>query len=98
VVFAEAANRRDVWKQALKGWPMTESMQVREWQQEALAKGEAKGRAAAVIKVFEARFTPVPQDLADIIRATTDLGILDRRLPLAVQVDSLDTFRQTTGV
>jgi hypothetical protein len=95
---AEAAGRRDAWKQALKGWQMTESMQVREWQAEALAEGEARGRAAAVIKVLEARFTSVPQDLADAIRATTDLGTLDRWLPLAVQADSLDTFRQTAGV
>jgi hypothetical protein len=110
VVFAEAANCRDVWKQALKGWQMTESMQVREWQQEARTEalaegeakgeaiGEAKGRAAAVVKVLEARFTSVPKDLADAIRATTGLDTLDRWLPLAVQADSLDAFRQAAGV
>lgn len=106
VVFAEAANCKDVWKQALKGWQMTESMQVREWQAEALAKGEAigeakgeaKGRAAAVVKVLEARFTSVPQDLADAIRATTDLDTLDHWLPLAAVADSLDSFRLATGV
>jgi hypothetical protein len=34
VVFAEAAGRKNLWKEALKEWNMIESEQVLEWMTE----------------------------------------------------------------
>jgi hypothetical protein len=48
-VFAEAAKRLEVWAKALKGWNVTESMQVKEWQAQALVVGELIGR----IRVYQ---------------------------------------------
>ena len=39
LVFAEAAKRWPIWKEALKEWNMVESQQVLEW----MAQGEARG-------------------------------------------------------
>jgi hypothetical protein len=44
LVFAEAAKRHEVWKKALEGWNVTESMQVKEWQAQALLRGRNEGR------------------------------------------------------
>jgi hypothetical protein len=73
-VFAELADRQDVWKAGLEGWDVEESMVVKEWQEQALAKGLARGLAqglaegqsigavtatrAKLVRLMEKRFGP----------------------------------------
>jgi hypothetical protein len=103
LVFAEAAGRLAVWKNALEGWNMVESQQVLEWmaqgeakgKAEGLAEGEVKDRVSALLRLLELRFPPaVPADLETTIRTTTDLEVLLRWFDAAAIADSLDDFRR----
>lgn len=99
LVFAEAAGRRPVWKQALTGWNMVESQQVLEWIAEGEAKGEVKGRAEAqaelLLRLLAVRLGPeVPPDLTEQIRGTTDAEQLQRWFDVAATAPSLEAFRQ----
>jgi hypothetical protein len=104
LVFANAAKRLAVWKEALKEWSMIESEQVQEWinmgvakgEAEGVAKGEAKGEANALLRLLAKRFPPgAPADLTAAIRADTNLERLRNWFDLALTADSLDAFRQT---
>jgi hypothetical protein len=91
LVFAEAADRRPVWKEALRGWNMVESQQVLEW----ITEGEVKGLAESVLRLLALRFPPgAPADLTAQIRATTDAAQLRRWFDAAVAAASLEAFRQ----
>jgi hypothetical protein len=107
LVFAEAAGRLEVWKEALKEWNMIESQQVLEWmaqgeakgKAEGIAQGMARGEANAIVRMLAKRFPPgVPEDMAATIQATTDLGRLQSWFDLAFAADSLDAFRQAAGL
>ena len=91
LVFAEAADRKPVWKEALKGWNMKVSQQVLEWQAEA--KTEAK--IEAILEVLAARFSEtLPTDLTEIIQKNHDLKTLSDWLKQASKANSLDDFRR----
>jgi hypothetical protein len=102
LVFAEAAGRRDVWKQALQGWNMIQSQQVLEWQAEARVQGKAEGNVEgtvnALLQVLEVKFGQVPADLATVMRGTTDLQSLKNWLSVAVRASTLDEFRHSTQI
>ncbi len=93
LVFAEAAGRHAAWKQALEGWNMIESQQVLEWQQEARVAEAAQ----KLLRLLELKFTTVPPELADKIRATTELVILNDWFDAAVPARSLKQIRQHMG-
>jgi hypothetical protein len=94
VVFAEAAGRRAAWKTALEGWNMEQSQQVLEWMNEATVR-EARRQ---LLHLLELKFTTVPTDLADRIRATTDVSELDRWFEASYSARSLKQVRQMIGV
>ena len=98
IVLAEAAGRRDVWTQALRGWNVTQSQQVLEWMAEGEVKGEVKGRVATLLRVLRARFGILPTDLETAIRAASDLSILDRWTDAAATALTLQDFRQSARV
>jgi hypothetical protein len=106
LVFAEAADRREQWELALKGWNVRESVVVNRWLAEGRAEGEARGRAEgaalgqglALIAMLEERFGPLPEDLAGAIRACTDAAKLRQWIGAAVRADALDAFRAAAGV
>jgi hypothetical protein len=99
LVFAEAAGRRDLWKQALEGWNVTDSQQVLEWIAEGEAKGEARGEAKALLRVLARRFPPgAPADMVAAIQAMRDLARLEAWVDAAVTADSLEAFRQAAGL
>jgi hypothetical protein len=102
LVFAEATGVWPVWKEALKDWNMVESQQVLEWQAEARAEGEARGRlratGAALVAFLEARFQTMPPDLVDRIRTTSDVERLAGLVALAGKASSLDQFRADAGL
>jgi hypothetical protein len=53
IVFAEAGERRETWAKALEGWNVTESMQVKEWQAQALQHGLEKGKLVGRIQAYQ---------------------------------------------
>jgi hypothetical protein len=98
LVFAEAANCRPAWRQALQGWNVVQSQQVLEWMAEGETRGEIKGKVGILLRVLRARFGAVPGELEASIRAQTDLAQLDRWADAAAIAPTLDDFRQTTGL
>jgi hypothetical protein len=91
LVFAEAAKRLPLWKEALKEWNVIESQQVLEWM--------AMAEANSVLEVLEAKFPPgAPPALVEAIRASTNREQLRDWLRIAAKADSLDAFRQSTGL
>jgi hypothetical protein len=94
LVFAEAADRSDVWKQALKGWNMVESQQVLEW----MAQGKAEGGAEMLLRVLRNRFGPLPVDLETAVRSTTNLNTLETWVDLAMTSPALADFRRDAQV
>jgi hypothetical protein len=103
LVFAEAAKRLSVWKEALKEWNVIESQQVLEWMAMGEAKGEARGEIKGEIKlllrVLASLFPPgVPADLEAAIRATTSEEQLQNWVDLAMKAKSLEAFRQAAGL
>jgi hypothetical protein len=99
LIFAEAASRLPVWKEALKGWSVKESQQVLEWINMGRTEGRSEGRADALLDLLAERFPPaVPAEVVTAIRATTDLERLRHWLHLAYRADSLDSFRSQAGI
>ena len=54
-VFADAAGRKLLWTDALKGWNMRQSSVVNEWIDEGRAEGEVTGRRVGQIEMLEAQ-------------------------------------------
>jgi hypothetical protein len=107
VVLAEAAGRRELWKQALEGFNVKDSQQVLEWIAEGEAKGEARGEARgllqgqadALLQVLARRFPPgASPQTESAVRATADLERLRTWLDTALAADSLEAFRQAAGL
>jgi hypothetical protein len=93
LVFSELTDCRPLWKQALEGWNVEQSLQVLEWQAEARKAGKAEGEAEALLKLLAARFPPaVPPALETRIRSMTDLAQLDRWITAAATAATLDEF------
>jgi hypothetical protein len=102
VVLAEAAGRRELWKEALEGFSVKDSQQVLEWIAEGEAKGEARGeargQAKALLRVLARRFPPgATAEMESAIRAA-DLQRLEAWLDAAATADSLEAFRQAAGL
>jgi len=96
-VFAEAANCRAIWQQALQGWNVIQSQQVLEWMAEGEAKGKVEGKVDSVLRVLRARFGALPADLEAAIQVQSDLAQLDAWLDTASTVATLGDFRQAAG-
>jgi hypothetical protein len=103
LVFAEAAGRLDVWKEALKEWNVIESQQVLEWMAQGEAKGKAEGiafgEANAIVRLLAKRFPPgASEEISATILATTDLDRLHHWFDLACTADTLDAFLRTASL
>ena len=110
LVFAEAAKRWELWKNALKGWNMVESQQVLEWMAEGEAKGlkdgeakgrkdgEARGKRDSLLLLLQKRFGAIDKGLSDVIRAMADLERLNDWFTLAIEAESLEAFRAVAGM
>jgi hypothetical protein len=95
LIFAELPGMQREWKQALGGWNVKVSQQVLEWQAEA----KVENQQANVIRALEKRCKgAVPRDLAEMIEATQDMGLLLRWFDAAVEVNTFDEFRAATRV
>ena len=93
-VFAEAANCRPVWQQALQGFNVIQSQQVLEW----MAEGEVKGKVGTLLRVLRAKFGALPAELETAIGAQTDLTRLDAWADAAGAAPTLTDFRQATNL
>jgi hypothetical protein len=93
-LFAGAVGQQQTWKKRLEGLTMIESPVVAEWRQE----GERKGRIESLLRVLRRRFKAVPPDLETKIRACEELDQMDRWMDAAVDVTTLDEFRQQGNV
>jgi hypothetical protein len=89
LVFAEAAGRRDVWKQALQGWNMIESQQVLEWMNE----GQLQAWRTSLSDLLQDRFGPLPEGLRQRIDAVTDLERLRAIHRQALRIASLEDLQ-----
>jgi len=107
LVFAELADCRPAWQQALEGWNVEQSLQVLEWQAEAEKRGLARGKAEAkaeakveaLLRVLHKRFPAAASgDLEQVIRATSDLDQLDHWLDAAASASTLAQFRRLAGL
>jgi hypothetical protein len=99
LVFAEAADRRHAWEKALEGWNVTDSQVIQEWIAQGEVMGEVKGQATALLRLLARRFPPgLPAEVAAVIRGATDVAQLQRWFDLAVDADSLETFRRAAGL
>ena len=93
-MFAEAANCRPVWEQALKGFNVIQSQQVLEW----MAEGEVKATVGRLLRLLELKFQTVPQEIETVIRATSDISALNGWFDAAVVATSLADFRQASNL
>jgi hypothetical protein len=107
LVFAEAAKRLPVWKDALKEWNVIESQQVLEWINMGRAEGEARGEARGEIKgeiksllqTLAVLFPPgAPAELETAIRTATSEEQVQKWLDVALRARSLEAFRQAAGL
>jgi hypothetical protein len=96
--FAEAANCRPVWNQALQGFNVIQSQQVLEWMAEGETRGEVKGRVHTLLRVLRTKFGTLPADLEAVIQSQTDLTRLDTAADAAVTTPTLTDFRQATNL
>ena len=91
LVFAEAADRKPLWKEALKEWNVKLSQTVLEWQAEAVAEKQAE----FILLALNTRFPEgVPADVADGVRAVRDLEKLTRWFKAAMTAPSIEDFRR----
>jgi hypothetical protein len=77
---------------------MIESQQVLEWIAEGEAMGEIKGEVNALLRLLSKRFPPgPPEELRGAIRAAT-LEQLQRWFDLALDANSLESFRRAAAL
>ena len=98
LVFAEAAKRWPIWKEALKEWNMVESQQVLEWMAQGRSEGEVSGERNALLRILEKRYSPLPAELLTKLRQTQDLALLRSWFDVALGTTTLAEFRQQTGI
>jgi hypothetical protein len=78
----------------MEGFDMIESPLIAE----LLAEAEAKAKLETLLRVMRKRYTEVPEAMLAPIRACADGGQLDRWLDAALDADTLEKFRQRTGL
>jgi hypothetical protein len=103
LVFAELADCRPQWKEALEGWNVEQSQQVLEWQaiaeqrgrEAGRVEGKAAGKAEDIVRLLERRLSQkAPPDLAAAVAKITDLARLDHLFDIALAAATFDDFRR----
>jgi hypothetical protein len=101
-LFAERVGRFGAWQNALKGLNMIESPMIAklltETATKAKSEGKAEGKVDALLRVFRKRSWLLPEELIAAIRACADGDQLDNWLDAALDADTLEAFRQRTGL
>jgi hypothetical protein len=99
LVWAEWLGRDTIWRDALEGLDVWRSKLMAEFGRQQRAEGVTEGRVEvqrANLRRLLLRWAPagLPADLDALIEKTTDLGQLGAWFEVALQVQSLDEFRQ----
>jgi hypothetical protein len=101
-IFAELADRSQVWNQGLEGYNVQTSQVVQEWIRQGEAKGEARGEAkgraegvqllqAKLLQLLRTRFSGEPAgEVVQAVQAQQDLEVLGRWFDLAMTASSLE--------
>jgi len=75
-IFADAAGRKDLWTDQLKGWNVRQSSVVNEWIEEGRVEGRVEGRQEGRVELLEAiletKFGPLPEASLAALRALPD--------------------------
>jgi hypothetical protein len=78
---------------------MIKSQQVQEWMAMGEAKGNLNTRIDSLLEALTTRFPrEIPADLEAAIRASMEREQLRSWLMIAVTAESLDAFRQASGL
>jgi hypothetical protein len=99
-VFADMADRTQVWQTGLEGFDMKESVVIRQWRQEGKAEGLAMGALtnarAAVVSVLQARFpdVSVSEGVRTALERTADIQQLTDWLRQAALIPSPGDFER----
>jgi hypothetical protein len=93
-VFANAVGRRELWQKRLEGITVIEAPIVKEWKDEA----RVETRIDSLIDLLHDRFSAIPQEVIDRIRASNDLALIRNWALKAATVATLDQFRQDTNL
>jgi hypothetical protein len=90
IIVAQKTGSRELWKKVLEGFPLNESISMREVRVET--------RRADLLEVLESRFPEgVPDELRKRVEQQADAEELHRWFSLALKLD-LTTFRAAVGV
>ena len=85
MVFADLADRKEIWKQGLGDWNVKQSTIANEWRNE--------GRQEAILELLENRFHTKPPEIVARVTTTQDANRLSRWIKLAAAADSLADFQ-----
>jgi hypothetical protein len=110
LLFAEAAGRVELWREALEGLDMIESQIVKEWtalaRQEGIKEGikEGKkeglreGKVDTLLRILRRKPGGTPADLEQAICAVEDLDRLDSFIETVLSTATVEDFRRTVGL
>jgi len=97
-VFAEATDCLEAWQIALKEWNVTESRQVKEWQEQARREGREEGqhesRVEDLLDILQEKFGKLPTEIPSHLRTIDDANVLRQLLRKAVHASDLDEFQR----
>jgi hypothetical protein len=93
--FARLKDHADAWHQALKEWNMVESPVWKEIRDQGRAEGWLESQRRNIVRVIERRLqSPVPEDLAAMVQASSDLAELQAWFDAALTAADLEAFRR----
>ena len=93
MVFAELANRTDVWKKGLEDWNVKQSQIANEWRTE----GRAEAKQEDILEFLEGRFVQDPLRSSLGLRILRNLNRLSSWIKLAAEANSLADFEAGMG-
>ncbi len=102
LIFAELADRRAIWAEALKEWNMRESVIANEWKNEGRVEGRVEGRREGriesrredLLNVLQARFPgELPEDVVRVVATQENADSLSRWLVAAATAANIEQFR-----
>ena len=93
MVFADLADRKEIWKQGLEDWNVKQSTVANEWRTEGIAVGLTKGDQKAILNLLQIRFHSKPPEIVERVMATQDADRLSRWFELAATEASLEDFQ-----
>lgn len=93
-IYAARVNRGAAWEPVLEGFSMIESPLIAE----LLAEAKVQDRIEMLLRAIRKRFDELPEEMAASIRACKDGDQLGRWFDAALEAETLEQFRQRTGL